>query len=67
MTRGDSAANAFPRGAGDLHYWLAQPVEARLAAVEVLRRQQDGYDAGQRMARVCRIVSLEEAKRECPE
>lgn len=67
MTRGDVAANAFPHGAGDSHYWLAQHIEARLAAVEMLRRQKDGYEAGQRMERVCRIVSLEEAKRECPE
>ena len=41
---------------GDLQYWLAQPVQARLAAVEELRRQMAGYDAQPRLQRVCRIT-----------
>ena len=43
---------------GDLQYWLAQPVEARLAAVEVLRQQMGGQDAERRLQRVCRITQL---------
>ncbi|MBK6386617.1 MAG: hypothetical protein IPF71_07250 [Rhodoferax sp.] len=50
-----------PTGAkvtGDLQYWLAQPVEARLAAVEALRRQMGGQDAERRLQRVCRVTQL---------
>ena len=43
---------------GDLQYWLSQPVEARLAAVEELRRQTPGYDAEPRLQRVCRVIDL---------
>ena len=42
----------------DLRYWLAQPVQARLAAVEVLRQQMAGPDAERRLQRVCRVVAL---------
>lgn len=42
----------------DLQYWLSKPVQARLAAVEELRRQRAGYDAEPRLQRVCRITHL---------
>ena len=42
----------------DLQYWLAQPVQARLAAVEELRRQMWGQDAERRLQRVCWVTSL---------
>lgn len=45
---------------GDLQYWLSQPVQARLAAVEELRRQVAGYDAEPRLQRVCRIARLKQ-------
>ena len=45
---------------GDLEYWLAQPVQARIDALEDLRRY---YCQGQphvdtRLQRVCRITQL---------
>ena len=43
---------------GDLQYWLSQPMQARIAQVEVLRRQSPGYDAQQRLQRVCRVTQL---------
>jgi hypothetical protein len=46
------------KGSADLQYWLAQPVQSRLAAVEKLRRQMWGKDAERRLQRVCRITSL---------
>jgi hypothetical protein len=46
------------QSSGDLHYWLAQPVQARLAAVEHLRRQFGGPDVERRLQRVCRIAPL---------
>ena len=49
---------AQSKSASDLHYWLSQPVQARLAAVEALRLQTSGYLSGQRMERVCRVVAL---------
>ena len=33
------------KATGDLKYWLSQPMQARIAQVEVLRRQSPGYDA----------------------
>ncbi len=42
----------------DLQYWLSQPVQARVAAVEELRRQIGGVDAERRLQRVCRVTSL---------
>ncbi|MEO6623801.1 MAG: hypothetical protein ABIN37_03060 [Burkholderiaceae bacterium] len=42
----------------DLQYWLTQTVQARIAAVEILRRQSPGYDAQPRLQRVCRITQL---------
>ena len=52
--------------AADLAYWLSQPVQARLAALEALREQHIATlpDAEQRFQRVCRVVSLEEHRRE---
>ena len=46
------------RESADLQYWLSKPVHARLAAVEVLRRQMGGVDAERRLQRVCRITAL---------
>ena len=46
------------KAAADLQYWLAQAVQARLAAVEELRRQMWGQDAERRLQRACRITSL---------
>ena len=46
--------------AGDLQYWQSQPMPARIAQVEVLRRQSPGYDAQQRLQRVCRITQLKQ-------
>jgi hypothetical protein len=46
------------RASGDLKFWLSQPVAARLAAVEVLRREVWGAAAEQRIQRVCRVASL---------
>jgi hypothetical protein len=46
--------------AADLAYWLSQPVQARLAAVESLCLQymQTLPDADQRLQRVCRVTQL---------
>ncbi len=50
---------AAGRQASDtLRYWLSQPVAARIAAVEELRRQMPGYDAQPGLQRVCRITQL---------
>ena len=49
------------KASDDLRYWLSQPVQARLAAVEELRRQTPGYDAQPRLQRVCRIIRLKPA------
>ena len=46
------------KASADLQYWLAQPVQARLAVVEELRRQMWGQDAERRLQRACRITSL---------
>ena len=56
LHQGPSAA------AADLAYWLTQPVQARLAAVEVLRQQyiQTLPDAEQRLQRVCRVTQLKQ-------
>ena len=45
----------------DLAYWLKQTVQARLAAVEVLRQDylRTLPDAEQRLQRVCRVTRLE--------
>lgn len=56
--------NGAVQRASDLAYWLAQPVRARIDAVEVLREQRHRYDypgrvfADIRMHRVCSIRSL---------
>lgn len=46
------------KSVGDLQYWLSQPVQVRIAAVEELRRQMAGYDAEPRLQRVCRVARL---------
>ena len=46
------------KATGDLQYWLSQPMQARIAQVEVLRRQSPSYDAQQRLQRVCRVTQL---------
>ncbi len=46
------------KAAGDLQFWLSQPVAARLAAVEQLRQQMWGPDAERRLQRVCRVTQL---------
>jgi hypothetical protein len=46
------------QAAADLRYWLLQPIQARLAAVEVLREQMYPNYAEQGFQRVCRIVPL---------
>jgi len=38
----------------DLRYWLSQPPEERISAVEILRRQYDGNTA--RLQRTVRII-----------
>lgn len=53
-----SLHTAENKSASDLNYWLSQPVQARLAAVEELRRQFGGPDAERRLQRVCRITPL---------
>ena len=44
----------------DLAYWLAQPVEARFAALETLRQQAHAHtpDAEQRLQRVYSVTQL---------
>ncbi len=46
----------------DLLFWLAQPVEARIAAVEMLRQQYINAqpNADTRFQRVCRITQLKQ-------
>jgi hypothetical protein len=40
----------------DLAYWLAQPIQARIDALEALRQQQGHADI--RVQRVCRVTQL---------
>lgn len=44
----------------DLDFWLAQPVQSRIDAVEALRDQnaQGKPDAHSRLQRVCRVTEL---------
>ncbi len=49
------------QAAADLHYWLSQPMEARLAEVERLREQMYPGYAHQGFQRVCEIVPLKES------
>jgi hypothetical protein len=46
--------------AADLAYWLAQPVQARIDALEALRKNhsQGQAHADTRLQRVCRIMTL---------
>ncbi|MDP3796264.1 MAG: hypothetical protein Q8R06_03830 [Polaromonas sp.] len=46
----------------DLRFWLAQPVEARIAALETLRQQYINAqsNADTRLQRVCRITQLKQ-------
>jgi hypothetical protein len=56
--------DAAGQQAAELAYWLAQPVEARIAAVEALRELQHRHDcpgqayADLRMQRVCSVRPL---------
>jgi hypothetical protein len=48
--------------AQDLAYWLAQPMQARIEALEVLRRRhhsQGEPNVDSRLQRVCRITKLQ--------
>jgi hypothetical protein len=45
---------------GDLQFWLSQPIQARIAAVEELRQQVAGYRAEPRLQRICRIARLKQ-------
>lgn len=49
-----------PQAAVDLAYWLAQPVQARIDALEKLRLQhsQGRPHVDTRLQRVCRITQL---------
>jgi hypothetical protein len=51
-------ADRDAQAAADLRYWLSQPIQARLAAVELLREQMYPNYAQQGFQRVCRIVPL---------
>jgi len=53
--------------AADLAYWLAQPVQARIDAVETLRLQnwQGQLHADTRVQRVCRVIQLKSAELKC--
>ena len=42
----------------DLRHWLSQPPAARIAAVELLRKQHDGTTA--RLQRTARVVQLKD-------
>ena len=44
----------------DLAYWLAQPVQVRIDAVEALRAQhiQSQQDGVMRVRKTCRVISL---------
>jgi hypothetical protein len=48
--------------AEDLAYWLTQPVQARIDALEALRKchSQEQPDVDTRLQRVCRIISLKQ-------
>jgi hypothetical protein len=48
--------------AADLAYWLAQPVQARIDALETLRthHSQGQAHVDTRLQRVCRIISLKQ-------
>jgi hypothetical protein len=56
--------DAAGQQAADLAYWLAQPVQARIDAVEALRQQYHSQDqlgqayADTRLQRVCRVTQL---------
>jgi hypothetical protein len=64
MERVATIVNRKQEAERDLAYWLAQPMSARIAAVEVLRQtawQQAAKDGNQadaepRLQRVCRIA-----------
>ncbi len=48
---------------GDLSFWLAQPVQARIDAVEILRLQhsQGQPNVDTRLQRVCRVTQLKQS------
>lgn len=49
-----------PQQAADAAYWLAQPLQARIEALEALRRQatSDSAHADIQLQRVCRVTQL---------
>jgi hypothetical protein len=50
-----------PQQVADASYWLKQPAQARIDALEALRRQHHAganQDADFRLQRVCRITQL---------
>ena len=48
-----------PQEPADLAYWLAQPVQARIDALEALRLQHSqGQPVDFRVQRVCRVTPL---------
>lgn len=51
-----------PQQAHDVAYWLAQPVQARIDALETLRRQHHASEAHAdiRLQRVCRVTPLKQ-------
>jgi hypothetical protein len=46
--------------AGEVEYWLAQPVAKRFEALELLRQMAHPYDPAARLPRVLTIVEREE-------
>jgi hypothetical protein len=46
--------------AGDVEYWLAQPVAKRFEALELLRQMAHAYDPAARLPRVLTIVERQE-------
>ncbi len=60
FTMGRTAVAVYTLGEepSDRDYWLTRPVQERLAAGEEIRRRTfgPGYDASQRLQRVCRVV-----------
>jgi hypothetical protein len=53
---------AKQQGEADLNYWLTQPVQSRIDALEALRRHgvQGQPNADIRLQRVCRITQLKQ-------
>jgi hypothetical protein len=59
MNRGELSIGSFEDEPDDLAYWLAQPPEDRLAAIERLRQQFFSYgEARQQLRRFLEIAEL---------